>query len=98
MGVEHFLVCYDCKQYIDLHKAYSFDRVLKEERPAIGIDDTGSIVGDYWDTRGLWFIWNHRSHDLKMNYDSCEEWYDLKPKLEEVFPYEEDLKLRETKY
>ena len=108
MGVEHYLVCKTCKQYIDLHKAYEFGRIIYRETPPSGagqvIDKSGSdgkdfIRGGYWESRGLWFLWKHREHcpGVALWTDSNDDWYDLEPKLEEVFRHEDDLKLREKK-
>lgn len=105
MGIEHFLVCTQCNEYIDLHKAYEFNRVLNSNsgRPPVGIDckETGfndSVLrGGYWESRGLWFIWTHRNHGGKIEqwYDSSDEWWDLSPHLTEVFPHRDDCKIRE---
>lgn len=101
MGVEHYMVCHKCKEYIDLHKAYAFSAVLNDERPSYGPEDVSSSMfrilnGNYWETRGLWFIWHHRSHgsELRLHVDTDNEWWNLEPNLKEVFPFKEDLKLR----
>lgn len=102
MGVEHYLVCYQCKQYIDLHKCYAFSMVIEKDRPPIGVDaeetEFNDVVlnGGYWEARGLWFLWAHRGHtEINMWTDCIDEWFFLKPKLEEKYPYVEDLKIRE---
>lgn len=100
MGVEHYLVCKSCKKYIDLHKAYEFSRIVHRERPPIGVKnqfgDDDYLRGNYWETRGLWFLWQHREHcpGVTMLTDDSDEWYDEVPKLAEVFPHDKDLELR----
>lgn len=102
MGVEHYLVCRQCKHYIDLHKAYAFAQILWMERPPAGCDCKESkcnhvtLRGGYWESRGLWFLWNHLSHkDVELLTDLNDAWYDLLPYLEEKFPYEKDIAIRE---
>lgn len=102
MGVEHYIVCDQCKQYIDLHKAYGFSSVINNHRPPVGIEckETGfndpKLYGGYWDARGLWFIWEHRGHSgIRMATDCADSWYDEMPYLKEVYPHYEDLKIRD---
>lgn len=102
MGTEHYTVCRACKEYIDLHKAYSFAMVVEANSPPVGIDCERSGFNDvvtrggYWESRGLWFLWKHRSHaGIELWRDSTDEWWDLEPNLKEVFPYSEDVVLRE---
>lgn len=101
MGVEHYIVCNKCKEYIDLHKAYAFSSVLRQERPPVGADckETGfceSVLrGGYWESRGLWFIWHHMGHELAEWTDTNDEWFDLEPNLKEIFSHNDDLKIRE---
>lgn len=102
MGVEHYLVCNQCKEYIDLHKAYSFSHVIGGARPPVGVDceesgfNDSSLRGGYWDSRGLWFLWHHREHKgVEMYYDCNDAWFDLEPNLKEVFKHDDDLKIRE---
>lgn len=107
MGIEHYLVCKQCKQYIDLHKAYCFGMTLTQPRPSPGVEGNFSpwgyvqdikLNGTYWETRGLWFLWQHRGHkDVELWTDDQDEWFGLKPHLEEVFKHADDLKLREKK-
>lgn len=82
MGVEHYLVCNDCKQYIDLHKAYEFGMILRQNRPSPGVKgdippygyiQDIQLRGSYWESRGLWFIWQHRGHKgVEMRVDTDE--------------------------
>lgn len=101
MGVEHYLVCEKCKEYIDLHKAYEFNMVIQKDRPPVGIQckETGFhdviTLGGYWESRGLWFLWKHREHPVQMHYDTTDDWYDLEPYLKEVFSHNDDIKIRE---
>jgi len=103
MGIEHYLVCKKCKEYIDLHKAYSFSMVIGKDRPPVGIDCKETVyndvvlVGGYWESRGLWFLWNHKAHDIEVWTDSQDAWFDLEPNLTEKFPHNEDLKIRARK-
>lgn len=104
MGVEHCLVCEQCKEYIDLHKAYNFASVVRNERPPVGIDCEESgfndvvLRGGYWESRGLWFLWQHRGHTgIDMKTDLEDSWYEDEPHLKEVFNHDEDLKIRERK-
>lgn len=97
MGIEHYLICDKCKEYIDLHKRYAFDRILRKERPPIVNEPGFGDGGQYWDARGLWFIWKHRKHGgrLRMQYDTVDDWYEMdEPALKEVYPHDEDIKLR----
>lgn len=100
MGTEHYLICDDCKEFIDLHKRYAFDILLSAERPPIGNkDDCAGFGNKYWDARGVWFLWHHKDHGsrIRMNWDTNDDWYDVdRPNLKEVFPHEEDLKLRDS--
>lgn len=101
MGVEHYIVCKTCEEYIYLNKAYYFSAVLGAERPPVGIngEETGIwesvLVGGYWESRGLWFIWHHRGHTLEAWDDCSDPWHDYEPNLKEVFPSVEDDKIRE---
>lgn len=103
MGVEHYLICKKCKEYIDLHKAYAFSAVLSAERPPVGVDSKESgfndvvLRGGYWESRGLWFIWKHREHgsEIEMQTDANDHWYDIEPHLTEKFSHNDDCKIRE---
>lgn len=104
MGVEHYIVCGQCKEYIDLHKAYAFAAVVRSHRPPVGIEceETGFneavLYGNYWESRGLWFVWKHRGHnEIELHTDADEDWYDLEPKLTEKFSHEDDLNIRKLK-
>lgn len=101
MGVEHYLVCHECKEYIDLHKSYEYSMVVLKDRPPVGLDCKQSgfndvvLRGGYWESRGLWFLWRHRSHkNIELHTDCDDDWYDLKPHLQEVFPHEKDIEIR----
>ena len=101
MGVEHYVVCRQCMEYIDLHKAYEFGIVVRSERPPVGVDckETGFndvvIRGGYWESRGLWFLWKHRGHEgIDLRTDSDEKWYDDEPHYKEVFSHDDDCKIR----
>ncbi len=97
MGVEYYLVCKQCKEYIDLHKAYEFSRTITRQRPEPGKPNDDYTRGGYWESRGVWFLWKHRSHsDVEMHTDVQDDWYDLEPYLKEVYPHSEDIKLRTT--
>lgn len=102
MGVEHYIVCRQCKEYIGLHKAYEFAHVIRANRPGVGFDckETGfsdsKLKGTYWESRGLWFLWHHRGHsEIELWTDYSEEWFNLEPYLKEVFSHNEDIKIRE---
>lgn len=104
MGVEHYLVCNQCKEYIDLHKAYMFDLVCTSVRPMSGDPSCDSrynlckLNGNYWESRGLWFLWKHKEHvGIEMMYDVNDDWYDKEPYLKEVFKHEDDCELRAPK-
>lgn len=97
MGVEFYLTCKTCMQYIDLHKAYDFHNIICRKTPPVGYEGDKEDLAYYWDGRGIWFLWNHREHKLEMNSDSNDGWYDLEPKLSEVFPHKDDLELRKNK-
>lgn len=106
MGVEHALVCRKCKQFIDLHKCYELSMLLGRVTPPSGAkgDYRDSIGGDaylrggYWESRGVWFLWQHREHPgVEMINDCSDEYYDDVGKLQEVFSHEDDLKLRKEK-
>lgn len=89
MGIEHYLVCNECKEYIDLHKCYTFYRICNNYRPPKPKDE--GKFGSYWDARGLWFLWKHKGcGGVVMHTDCDEEWFDIEPLLKEVFPSEED--------
>lgn len=92
MGVEYYIVCRQCKQYIDMHKAYALNILLGRETPP---PDVGSLSGSYWEARGVWFLWNHRGHEgIELMSDANDEWFEVSPYLNEVFPHDEDIKLR----
>jgi hypothetical protein len=103
MGIEHYLVCHKCKEYVDLHKSYEFGMILRTDRPPVGVDCQEThfndvfLRGGYWESRGLWFIWHHKDHgsELKMWTDDEEEWFDIEPSLIEKFAYNDDLKIRD---
>lgn len=104
MGVEHYVVCGQCKEYIDIHKSYAFRVKTEDERPPVGVEiylqdnvqHDYLLTGGYWETRGFWFLWKHKEHrDIEIWTDSKDEWYDLEPNLKEVFKHEEDLDIRE---
>lgn len=38
MGVEHYIVCGQCKEYIDIHKSYAFNIVTRGDRPPVGAE------------------------------------------------------------
>lgn len=98
MGVEFYIICDQCKEYIDLHKAYAFSSILNSERPPIGDENSFMLNGGYWESRGLWFLWKHNNHGgVKIESDENDEWYNYEPYLTEVFKHEDDLKLRESK-
>jgi hypothetical protein len=100
MGVCYEVVCRQCKQFIDIHKAYAFDTMCHRVTPPCGSADrrdegdtnaTGDyfLRGGYWESRGLWFLWKHRGHQgIEMQSDhSSDEWWEERAKFEEVFPY-----------
>lgn len=101
MGVEHYLICETCKEYIDLHKAYEFSMVIGTPRPPVGVDCKESgfndvvLRGGYWESRGLWFLWKHRGHKVELDTDCNDNWFDKEPYLKEVFSHNDDLKIRE---
>lgn len=101
MGVEHYLVCGQCKEYIDLHKSYEFGMIINKDHPPVGVDcaetDFNDVVlrGGYWESRGLWFLWHHRGHkDIELWTDSNDEWFDLEPNLIEKYSHDEMEKIR----
>ncbi len=99
MGVEHYLVCGECKQYIDLHKRYFFSALIQRKTPPIDYHKGDGSWGfnNYWDARGVWFLWKHKGHrkiDLWTNAN--DDWFDLEPNLEEVFKHKDDLKARKN--
>lgn len=102
MGVEYYVVCQQCKEYIDLHKAYAFSGVVDKERPPVAAEckETGfnefELRGGYWESRGLWFLWAHRGHaGIELHSDSDDLWHDMEPHLTEKYPHNDDLKIRE---
>lgn len=103
MGVEHYIVCKTCKEYIDLHKAYGFSHVIHGARPPVGIEcketgfnDPKLYNGNYWEARGLWFLWHHRGHaGIEMHTDCEDNWFDEEPYLKEVYSHNDDIKIRE---
>ena len=96
MGVEHYVVCDTCKEYIDIHKNYQFSFLTNTNRPPIGNEDD-SILNSYWTSRAIWFMWNHRGHSVELWADSDDDWFDKEPYLKEVFNHNDDLKLRKNK-
>ena len=96
MGVEYYFCCFDCKCFIDLHKAYAFDGILRSERPNFTYGrDGSSLHGNYWETRGLWFLWNHRKHEIELINDAMDDCFNITKTLKEIYSYNEDLALRE---
>lgn len=95
MGVEYYLVCDKCKEYIDLHKGYSFSILCGASRPPVEVEYP---LNAYWDGRALWFLWHHKDHGDEIYLTSDESnWYNEEPYLKEVFPHSEDLKKRNVK-
>lgn len=92
MGVEHYLVCEKCKQYIDCHKCYM--TVMICDNPSPIIDGEQTIIEGYWGGRALWFLWQHKSHGkyVKWYRDTNDNWWDLMHQLEEVHIHGEQKK------
>jgi len=95
MGVEHYLACSKCKQFIDLHRAYAFAGLLDRKTPPVSDDYTGNA---YWTGRGIWFLWNHKNHGEHMflSTNAGDDRIDENPAYSEVFPHEDDLRLRKN--
>lgn len=97
MGVEHYVVCNQCKEYIDIQKSYAFYLHSVADRPPIDDPDGSMKMGGYWSGRGVWFMYQHRGHQgVEFDSDSNDNWFNKEPYLKEVFPHDEDLKLRVT--
>ena len=89
MGVEYYLICGECKEYIDLHKIRSFYNIATAEKPPLPSDYVNSELY-YWEARAVWFLYKHRSHkDVEFLNDAGERFYELEPYLKEVFKYHE---------
>ena len=89
MGVEYYLVCQECKEWIDLHKAYKFFSWVENWRPPKGGDFT---FNNYWDGRAVWFMWKHKEHKgIEVWTDCNDEWWNLRPYLTEVFEHRLDI-------
>lgn len=96
MGIEHYVACGQCKEYIDIHKAYNFAALFRSEAPyptepqyppEFGHDD----FKGYWAARGVWFLAHHRGHSgVELWTDTQDEWFDLEPTLKEVFRHEDE--------
>ena len=90
MGVEHYLVCHECKEYIDLHKVYKFNECLRtsDTPPQLEFDDNGgpkTSLNNQWTVKGIWFLWAHRGHsNIKMHSDHDDDWFSIEPWLTEV--------------
>lgn len=96
MGVEYYIVCNECKEYIECHKCYELSILLEKITPPVGYETDPKTWNYYWVARGVWFMWKHRGHkDIEIENDCYEGWYDKEPFLKEVFPHDDDLKLRE---
>ena len=86
MGIEYYIACKKCKEYIDLHKAFEFYSVISKDRPPLD-DSAGEVLsGGYWESRGLWFLYRHKGHDVAIYSDVKDAWHDIKLRLTEVFP------------
>ena len=86
MGVEYYVVCKDCKEYIDIHKCESFTNSMSGELPPSPKDEPGRLSGSWWEKRGVWFTWRHRRHDIELRSDHDDDWFNDKPYLKEVWP------------
>jgi hypothetical protein len=94
MGIEHYLVCNQCKEYIDCHKNYKFKYMIEQDRPPFDFNDEVDFAS-YWSNRAVWFLWNHRGHEgIEIHLDCNDECYDLRPYLKEIYPHDEEMKLR----
>lgn len=95
MGVEHYMVCDKCKQYIDLHKAYWLSQTINNYRPPLWetVNKEDAPFQKYWNGRALWFLWHHKNHgeSIKMWFDTSDEWWSICYELEEVFRSELDM-------
>lgn len=102
MGVLYYLECEQCKEFIDLHKARRFFDVCYCHRPATAddaYDEKHKITlldGGYWDGRGTWFLFRHIGHPIVVRSDHDEGWYDDMAYLKEVYPHNDDEKIRDA--
>lgn len=101
MGTEFYVTCEECKRYIDIHKAYSFSAITNAERPPVGVDCVETefreviLNGNYWESRGLWFLYQHRGHKgVCLRCDEDELWWKDESDYVEVFPHKKDLEIR----
>jgi hypothetical protein len=92
MGVEFYITCLDCKQYIDIHKAYRMNRLSYNWAPPSKSEDDLMLNNPYWDSRGTWFLWKHVSHKIKMRSDAEDSWWQESAYFTEVFPYYDEEK------
>jgi hypothetical protein len=97
MGVEYYLVCDDCKEYIDLHKSYYFANVFgqgqsESNHPKFDAPDTGGIkdrLDSFWAARGIWFLSRHIGHKrVNLMSDHDDDCFERMPNLKEVVKYE----------
>ena len=92
MGVEYYMVCNKCKEYIDLHKSYYFAGLLYGDSPP-GPKGTPNeyiknSLDSFWAGRGIWFMWRHKDcGKLKMHSDHDYDWFEFEPYLNEVFKF-----------
>lgn len=53
------------------------------------------LEGGYWESRGLWFLWNHRTHQNTEIWRSNHvDWQDFAGTLKEIYPAEVDKNLQ----
>ena len=94
MGVESYLVCEECKEYIDLHKSRGFlETFFCKKAPPAGIESDIKF-NNYWDARGVWFSGQHQGHKLKWMSDADDSWWSEHLNLKQVWPHYDDLKRR----
>lgn len=92
MGVEHYLVCKQCKEYVDIGKSYAFNSCLNDSRDTapknivLNVDyGTKTSLNNQMTIKGIWFLWKHRGHKgIYATSDHCDEWWNEEPYLKEV--------------
>lgn len=72
MGVEHYLTCHKCKQFIDCHKCYRTSRLFHNS--AVPTKDETTWIEPYWGSRAFWFLAQHKDHGDQVVFTcDCDE-------------------------
>jgi len=76
MGMEYYILCNDCKVYIDIHK-WDFSRRGMEFEEWIEADYPITKAIDkweHWEQKARLFCFEHKDHSLEEIYEGYYDW------------------------